>query len=241
MESNDLNNEKQLDWQTFILSLKANPEAWEIFKKYVVEKNEVFKNIKSGAYEDLEKLNSVKDKCEFITRSLLLITDEKTKYEARIHENWTVEEKLSKTPKNQPIYEQLIKFYKELLETYSPLARLEETHVRKDAGSKHETMSFSLKQIAIAYFLMGITITKENAAGILKKHSDLKSADKLIQKRVYKMKDLITVSQHKASDTRHLKDLEQAERLINGTKNRKAKTAIKSVIVDFKKAYGDFY
>lgn len=101
--------------------------------------------------------------------------------------------------------------------------------------------SFSLKQIAIAYAVMNITITKENAESILKKHSTFKSTDKLIQKRVIKTSELTLLSANKTADTKHLTDLKEAERLISGTKNKNAKMDMKRIITAFTNNYNNKY
>jgi hypothetical protein len=101
--------------------------------------------------------------------------------------------------------------------------------------------SYSLKQIAIAYAVMNIVITKQNADSILKKHSKLKSSSKLIQKRINKISELTLLSENKTVDSKHLTDLIAAERLISGTKNKKAKADVKRIITAFKTTYDTKY
>ena len=88
---------------------------------------------------------------------------------------------------------------------------------------------------------MGITITSENAGGILKKHSNLKSADKLLQKRLNRVSELSALSENKSADTKHLTSLGNAKRLISGMKNKKAITDIDRIITAFKTAYNNHY
>src|SRR6201997_1893832 len=234
MQSEDLDKEKQLQQTAFFNAIKADREAFEIYKRYVAEKDEGFIKYKSFLYEELEKRKTSKAKYEFAVLNLRLITNAKLGYEANIHKEWTAEEKIRNTPKKQPVFEQLISFCKNLIVQYSELLELEgKTGTKQKAVvSKKKKNSFSLRQIAIAYVLMDTIITKENAEEILKKHSTLNSTDKLIQKRINKRSDLIKLTENKSTDTKHLKDLKEAERLLSGTKNEQAKTEIKRVIAD---------
>lgn len=108
----------------------------------------------------------------------------------------------------------------------------------KKAGNK---VIYSQRQIAIAYFFLGEQITDDNAAGILKNFSDTQSVQKLLSKRVSKASDLTGISENKTKDTKHLKDLEAAKRLISGKKNKKAETSIKAVITAFTTKYNSAY
>ncbi|HEX7413067.1 MAG TPA: hypothetical protein VF411_03395, partial [Bacteroidia bacterium] len=112
-----------------------------------------------------------------------------------------------------------------------------ELNTSKITNQSLKSNSYSHKQIAIAYAIMNITITKQNADIILKKHSKLKSSSKLIQKRVNKISELTMLSENKTVDSKHLTDLIAAKRLISGTKNKKAKVDIKRIIAAFKTTY----
>jgi hypothetical protein len=112
---------------------------------------------------------------------------------------------------------------------------------QKGSLKSKKSNSYSHKQIAIAYSVMDITISKENAGKILKEHSTLKSTDKLIQKRINRPSELTKLSENKTVDSKHLKDLYEAERLIMGKKNEKAKAGIKLIIKAFETSYQKTY
>jgi len=101
--------------------------------------------------------------------------------------------------------------------------------------------SYSIKQIAIAYSIMNILITSENAETILKEHSKFTSASKLLQKRINKVSELSKISENKTADTKHLKDLQAAKRLMSGMKNKNAINDIDRVIAAFTTAYKNKY
>ena len=104
-----------------------------------------------------------------------------------------------------------------------------------------EKNTYSHKEIAIAYCVIGTTITSENAGEILRKHSKLTSAGKLLQKRVNRASELSSLSENKTVDSKHLTSLENAKRLISGIKNKKALTDIDRIITAFKTAYNNHY
>jgi len=89
--------------------------------------------------------------------------------------------------------------------------------------------SYSQKQIAIAYYVMGITITEKNAKGIIEKHSTTKSK-KILQKLITKTNQLTVLTNNKTTDTKHLRDLKEAKRLLSGIKMKKSKHDINFII-----------
>lgn len=93
--------------------------------------------------------------------------------------------------------------------------------------------NYSLKQVAIAYFVMSEPITKENASDILKKHTKFSSEVKFLSKIIRSTKSLTTPTENKTSNTKHLKNLLAAKRLISGMKNKKAESAIDKYIQAF--------
>jgi hypothetical protein len=99
--------------------------------------------------------------------------------------------------------------------------------------SKFDKKNFSLKQIAIAYCIMGIPIDKFNAGSILKKYSNFVSIPKLLQKRVYKVSDLTKISENKSKDTKHLHDLKSVKRLLDGINFKHPKLDIDHIISEF--------
>jgi len=121
-------------------------------------------------------------------------------------------------------------------------------HFRNNSKIKTEQLkrspkinSYSIKQIAIAYSIMNILITSENAETILKEHSKFTSASKLLQKRINKVSELSKISENKTADTKHLKDLQAAKRLMSGMKNKNAINDIDRVIAAFTTAYKNKY
>jgi hypothetical protein len=96
-----------------------------------------------------------------------------------------------------------------------------------------DKQSFSHKQIAIAYCILREPITKENASLILTKYSTNKSVKKLLDMRYSNVSELTKVSDHKATNTLHLKDLEAAKRLLSSGKNKEAIKSITRVISTF--------
>ena len=111
----------------------------------------------------------------------------------------------------------------------------------KKVAQPQNEKNYSLKEIAIAYGIMSITITSENADNILKKHSALTSAGKLLQKRVNHVSKLSLLSENKTVDSKHLKSLENAKRLLSGIKNKKGLTDINRIITAFKTAFDSHY
>ncbi|AXT56219.1 hypothetical protein J8L88_12540 [Aquimarina sp. MMG015] len=110
--------------------------------------------------------------------------------------------------------------------------------VKKTKQSKNN--NFSQKQIAIAYFIKGIVITSDNYLEILRKHSSTKS-EKILQKRIYKPNELTRLSQNKTTDSKHLKDLQEAKRLLNNLKDTKAVNDLEAVISTFTSNYNANY
>ncbi len=100
--------------------------------------------------------------------------------------------------------------------------------------------NFSQKQIAIAYFMLRITITEDNYLSILKKHSQTTS-NKILQKRVSKSSDLTSLKYNRTSDTKHLNDLKAAKRLLSGMKKEKEIKALEDYISTFKAKYEAHY
>jgi hypothetical protein len=101
--------------------------------------------------------------------------------------------------------------------------------------------NYTHKQITIAFYIMDILITPQNAKDILKKYSQTKSVEKLLQKRINKKKALISISENKTTDTKHLRDLEAAKRLIASTKKRKAIVEINHIIATFQSEFKNHY
>ena len=131
----------------------------------------------------------------------------------------------------------LIFSYQKSADHYFKLFLKNQLELNNKASNKKINSSqkrdYSQKQIAIAYYLMGITITEDNYFAILKKHSKTTS-NKILQKRITKSKQITAASGNKSSDTKHLKDLEAVRILVSGIKNKKAMDAIDLTIKAFK-------
>ncbi len=93
--------------------------------------------------------------------------------------------------------------------------------------------SYSQRQIAIAYCILNIPITSENAALILEKHSQTRSAEKLLQKRILRLSKLNKLSGNKTTDSKNIRDLLAAKRLLHGMNNTKAIEEINTIIKEF--------
>jgi len=138
------------------------------------------------------------------------------------------------------ILQDWIDFMEELFAEYKEKELLckTEKNKRQEQEANH---SYSHKQIAIAYCIMGISITPENAFEILKEHSLHKSASTLLRKRISKTSELTKISENKTADTKHLNDLKAAKRLMSGKKNKKAERWVNDIITAFQTAYNKKY
>jgi len=52
---------------------------------------------------------------------------------------------------------------------------------------------------------------------------------------------LTRLSENKTADSKHFKDLEEAKRLLNGMKDRKAVSDLETIISAFKSNYNSYY
>lgn len=103
-----------------------------------------------------------------------------------------------------------------------------------------DNKSFTQKQIAIAYYVLGITLNEKNYLEILKKHSKTTSS-KILQKLITKNKQLTTLSNNKTTDTKHLRDLNEAKRLLSGIKKTNEVKLINGYINTFESNYKSEY
>lgn len=105
---------------------------------------------------------------------------------------------------------------------------------------KKDEKNYSQKQIAIAYYILGITLNEKNYLGILKKHSKTTSS-KILQKLITKNNQLTTLINNKTSDTKHLRDLNEAKRLLSGIKKTNEVKLINGYISTFESNYKNKY
>ena len=132
------------------------------------------------------------------------------------------------------VYNDILHVIDTEIETILETIEKTESKSNKNNWEKEKTdNNFSHRQIAMAYCVMEITITKDNAQAILLKYSKLKSSIKLVQKRITQPKNLMIISKNKKANTDKLRDLNEAKRLISGTKNKSALTEITHIIKEF--------
>lgn len=112
------------------------------------------------------------------------------------------------------------------------VAFLKEEQIKKTRKIKSEK-SFSITEIAIAYYFLKIHIDKDNGRDILKKWSSYKSVEKLLQKRINSARELTEISENRTTDTKHLIALKGAKRLLAIVKDKKALNDIDRTISTF--------
>lgn len=135
-------------------------------------------------------------------------------------------------------FEKQLKYYK-IKQTRVTKTTIQIPEKRKNTP-KPSTKKFSQKQVAIAYFMMGIIITEKNAISILEKHSNTSSL-KILQKLYTKPSQLTALSDNHAANTKHKNDLKAAKQLLSGMKNKKGVEAIIPIIAAFETAYNSKY
>ncbi|GFD92204.1 hypothetical protein KUL156_41790 [Alteromonas sp. KUL156] len=101
----------------------------------------------------------------------------------------------------------------------------------EDKKKKDEEL-YSPKEIKIAFFCLGEKITEENYLKILKKYSSSRS-NKILQNPIYKSNQLTRLSGDKGSNTKHLKSLKNAQRLLSGINDSGALKSINQYISAF--------
>lgn len=111
---------------------------------------------------------------------------------------------------------------------------------KRKPTKENKQKSYTQKQVAIAYYVQGITITENNALGILKKHTETSSL-KILQKLITKNSQLTTILETKTASTKHLNDLKRAKELLSGIKNKRAVTDIDRFISVFQTNYEKTY
>ncbi len=117
---------------------------------------------------------------------------------------------------------------------------LKSFNVTKKISNVNEEKFYSQKQIAIAYFFLGITINENNFKEMLKKHSVTRSS-KILQKLITKNSQITSLTKNKTVDSKHLKDLVAAKRLIVSKKNKEALEKIDQIITTFNNDFDSHY
>ena len=112
---------------------------------------------------------------------------------------------------------------------------------KKSDKKKVKKKSFSHKQIAIAYYIIGNPkIDANNYKEILKKHSNTHS-NKILQKLITKNSQLTELKEDKTADTKHLNDLNKAVELLSGIKKTKEVERLMAFISTFESNYNGYY
>lgn len=114
-----------------------------------------------------------------------------------------------------------------------------ETTQKASAGATYQKSRryYSNRQIAIAYQVMGILITKNNATDIMKKYSANKSVQKFLSNSNISNDAMTFFSDYKHPNTKLLHDLYAAKTIIVGKKKQKASDEINRIIADFEARY----
>lgn len=100
---------------------------------------------------------------------------------------------------------------------------------------------FSNRQIAIAYQLMGLSITKNNALDILEKYSTNRSVQKFLTRCNVSTDEMTFFSELKSQNTKLLHDLKAAKIIISGKKKQKALDEINRIIAKYQATYDKEY
>lgn len=114
---------------------------------------------------------------------------------------------------------------------------------KKNPRKLNSNKNFTYKEIAIAYLFLKEFINKENAASILKKHSQQKCDLQLVRvaRKNRNPSDLTKIRHDKTADKRHLESLMRAERLIISLKNKNAENDINRIITGFRMNFDKKY
>jgi hypothetical protein len=106
---------------------------------------------------------------------------------------------------------------------------------------KKSDKEYSLKEVAIACFAMGITLTNDNYKEYVTKYCPNKDGAKIVQKRINRTTDLTNITENKSADSKHLKALMGAKRLLSGIDNRKAIKELDHYIQAFQVNFDNHY
>ena len=126
----------------------------------------------------------------------------------------------------------LVKFFK---------SKLQDSVMPNKKKKQSPQTNYTHKEVAIACFFMKVNITSENADKILREYSKNRSSGKFLQEKILKPSELTKLSMNKTADTKHLKRLENAKRLISSKKNKQALNDIDPIITAFQTAYDSYY
>ena len=157
------------------------------------------------------------------------------KYMSFPHGNWSLYHFIDEENKRIPDTNTYLKGRDNHAHTiHSHLMEVFEKKLGIGVKKKHNSKvnRYSLKEVKIAYFCLGEMITNQNYSSILKTHT-VHTSNKILQNPITKNSDLTAIRENKAADTKHLKSLEAAKRLLSGIKNQSAIKTLNQAISTF--------
>ena len=157
------------------------------------------------------------------------------KYMSFSHGNWSLYHFIDEENKRIPDTNTYLKGHDNHAHTiHSHLMEVFEKKLGIDVKKKHNSKvnRYSLKEVKIAYFCLKEMITNQNYSSILKKYT-CHTSNKILQNPITKTSDLTATRENKAADTKHLKSLEAAKRLLSGIKNQSAIKTLNQAISTF--------
>jgi hypothetical protein len=101
--------------------------------------------------------------------------------------------------------------------------------VKLKEGIKNDK-PYSQRQVAIAYYVLDIPLTKESAEIALSTYTKTNSLQKFLTKQIRNIKHLTSPDGNPTTLTKHLNDLLAAKRLISGLENEEAEKKINHII-----------
>ena len=198
--------------QEFFISIKELDEILEKYFLYFRNKSEVMSNVEYN-YNEIKHLSFSSGNW-----NLYKSVDGKGK---RIPDNSVCLKKEEHIGYSHTIHSHLMQVFEKKLGV----------DVKKKYISK--VNKYSIKEVKIAYFCLGEMISNQNYSSILKKHT-VYTSNKILQNPITKNSDLTATRENKTADTKHLKSLEGAKRLLNGIKNQSAIKTLNLAISIFK-------
>lgn len=163
LDGNKTEWEKILDEnpQEVLREIKSNPKILKELKNIIAENDIHFKNIKTVIYKDLETHKTPQEKYNYLKKSVIQITDMQIKYDAKINEKWTVEQKLNSINNGQVVYEAMISFCEKLMYRYKELIEPELSSLQNTVETKTEKKEFTTARqvLAIHYLLQELKVS----------------------------------------------------------------------------------
>ena len=199
--------------QEFFITIKELDEILEKYFLYFKNKSEVMSNVEYN-YNEIKHLSFSSG-------------------------NWNLYKSVDGKGKRIPDTNTHLKGHDNHAHTiHSHLLQVFEKKLGVDVKKKHisKVNKYSIKEVKIAFFCLGKMITNKNYSSILKKHT-VYTSNKILQNPITKNSDLTATRENKAADTKHLKSLEGAKRLLSGIKNQSAIKTLNQAISTFESNY----